>query len=1038
MIPRKTEWSILAQCDLYVVQEIVQTSDRIAMKTVQPLKEPIFYRKIENSILWKEAYKSVRNAYESLTPFFSIVHDRYGGYKLLYNGKDVIKPPYVFKKNPIGFVKVVPKGAVSNLSVMTSERTGQELLLLGPLRFVNSDCNPNCEYDYSGDAGLVQLRVKRKISPGDELLVKYGPEFFESNSCLCRSCDILEKEEKRRCNVFNSLVDDLIKEFSDEALEEIRLCFMSPDVAPFPKKRRIKGRELIEAYNELEGSPVARNKSPLKDSNSEIQSACSTCSIISSSDSDLEISPAETSKATIEDKNELESKNFKSSAEKRRASSPVQSFVSFNCSLSTVSKEQISLSAVSLEDSDEENSETLFTGSCTTVGDASMLTELFCSKFNLSDECSNSLYSLIKVILPEDNKFPSGYSHIKSVKDNFDDNVRAFIKTTEYSLCILNFTLQLRDVLSRYFRQITCHSQFRKANPCKDFTTSLCPLVEWNTKRKTTINLTVFSDGVNIKKSTFKKELWPLWIQIADLPPKLRMARKNIVLGALFVGDKYPPWDVLVPHLKDELSCEVKLEMNEHTFCIVTFEVRLLIADLGAKSHMLNMLKFNGFYGCHFCTAQGVTIGRTHAYYPYTQQGKIREPAVNDVFVEMAETMSVEQKLKKDHAKKLKVNVVGVRGKSAFSQIINGLPLSAPIDYMHCVLSGVFTELLKTCYSSLTKNQKDDINLQVAELSCPREMIAFSRKVRPLEELAQYKANELLNWLIYLSPILFLEYLSLSLYSHLSSLVFGIRLLLESNSESSVAAAEGYLNLFCQEISFLHTNNSRAETINTHCLRHLPDQVKRYGPLFCQSAMAFESANRTLGEVFSGANSECEIICRRVLQRHKLVDNKIKNEKLQALYSSLSGKPHECGNLAREFIETEAVQEIKLKYPNALFFNRQTVNNVYFDSPTYKRSKLANCFVSFEKDNREFFGKIEVFIQCFGPPFFNQVVASVQIYSVLEDIGLQSGFYYRVQPTEEKCFIQVQKLKKVFCLQVNSNSRVSIFIIKLLDTFEHS
>ena len=228
-------------------------------------------------------------------------------------------------------------------------------------------------------------------------------------------------------------------------------------------------------------------------------------------------------------------------------------------------------------------------------------------------------------------------------------------------------------------------------------------------------------------------------------------------------------------------------------------------------------------------------------------------------------------------------------------------------------------------------------------------MIAFSRKVRSIEELAQYKANELPNWLIYISPILFLEYLSSSLYSHLSNLVFGIRLLLELNSESSVAAAESYLNLFCQEIAFHHPSDSRAETINSHCLRHLPDQVKRYGPLFCQSAMAFESANRTLGEVFSGANSECAIICRRVLQRHKLADNKIKSEKLQALYSSLSGKPRDCANLAREFIETEAVQEIKLKYPNALFFNRQTVNNVYFDSPTYKRSKLANCFVSFEK-----------------------------------------------------------------------------------------
>ena len=128
----------------------------------------------------------------------------------------------------------------------------------------------------------------------------------------------------------------------------------------------------------------------------------------------------------------------------------------------------------------------------------------------------------------------------------------------------------------------------------------------------------------------------------------MRTSRIHIVLGALFVGDSHPPWKLLVQHLKDEFSSVVRIKINEESFCTVVFKVRLLVTNLGAKSHMLNMLKFNGYYGCHYCTAEGQTIGRTHAYYPYNQQGIIRDPETNDVFVEMAETMSVKQKLKLD------------------------------------------------------------------------------------------------------------------------------------------------------------------------------------------------------------------------------------------------------------------------------------------------------------------------------------------------------------------------------------------------------
>ena len=199
-----------------------------------------------------------------------------------------------------------------------------------------------------------------------------------------------------------------------------------------------------------------------------------------------------------------------------------------------------------------------------------------------------------------------------------------------------------------------------------------------------------------MKKSTFKKEVWPIWIQIADLPPKLRMARKIIVLAALFVGETVPDWTQIVPHLRSEIFSGIDLSIDEQTNYKLSFKMRLLISDLGAKNHMLNMFKFNGFYWCHFCETKGKTIGKTHAYYSFIETGRVRESHLTENYVNMAETQNADEL----------PNVVGVKGRSPFSEINGGLPLTAPVDYMHCVLLGAFPEVLKVCHKSLTAQYK--------------------------------------------------------------------------------------------------------------------------------------------------------------------------------------------------------------------------------------------------------------------------------------------------------------------------------------------
>ena len=192
---KKTDWSIIAQCDYFAVKRFVQTAGREAMCTVVPMRETLFERKITRDVAWREAYEAVCQAYNQLKPNFAIRQDNFGGYCLAYTGKVTVQASTIFRRVPIGFVRAVPDGVVTDLSVMSSQRTGEQLLLLGPLRFVNSDCSPNCEYEFSSSAGYVELRVKRRINPGEEILVKYGPEFFEFRECQCRTCEVKRRED---------------------------------------------------------------------------------------------------------------------------------------------------------------------------------------------------------------------------------------------------------------------------------------------------------------------------------------------------------------------------------------------------------------------------------------------------------------------------------------------------------------------------------------------------------------------------------------------------------------------------------------------------------------------------------------------------------------------------------------------------------------------------------------------------------------------------------------------------------------------------
>ena len=384
-------------------------------------------------------------------------------------------------------------------------------------------------------------------------------------------------------------------------------------------------------------------------------------------------------------------------------------------------------------------------------------------------------------------------------------------------------------------------------------------------------------------------------------------------------------------------------------------------------------------------------------------------------------------------------NVVGVKGPSAFSCLVKGLPLSAPTDYMHCVLLGVFPDTLRLCFKSLNADQKTAMIDILKNLACPREMIAYSRKIRPLDELVLFKANELFNWMFYISPVVFRDQLPKNLFSHLLNLVFGIRLLLETSSPSCVSEAEKMLDNFCKDILSVHNGNEKIERINVHCITHLADQVRRFGPLYTFSAMSFEAANRSLVELFSGSNAECQVICRRILQRHRLANVQIDNDVLGGLFNHITGK-EEISCISKETAETDAIKFARSQYPTVLILNRHIVRQSYFDSTSLKRSKLGNCYAYYLENEREVFGEIQYFIKCSDPPFNNDVYANVLIHATLKDFGSVTGYIFKVCRTSKENVVPVNSLYKVFCYNeaVDGERDEVSFMIKLCSLFDHS
>ena len=215
-------------------------------------------------------------------------------------------------------------------------------------------------------------------------------------------------------------------------------------------------------------------------------------------------------------------------------------------------------------------------------------------------------------------------------------------------------------------------------------------------------NLTVIfnTDGINLYSSS-KVELWPIFLAINELSPKLRFARENVLLAGIWQGKGKPPMGQFLQVFSDKMNdlyangLTLKVDKQE-----VTVKVMVICGtcDLPAKASALNMTLFNGADSCITCEEPGIVVkqGKGHSRcFPH------RETA--DRFSLRTEE-SVRQAMEKGTDKK---RCKGFKGKSGLSTLKGHCMVEGMVpDYMHCALLGTTKNLLYKWFSP-TQNKQE-------------------------------------------------------------------------------------------------------------------------------------------------------------------------------------------------------------------------------------------------------------------------------------------------------------------------------------------
>lgn len=254
------------------------------------------------------------------------------------------------------------------------------------------------------------------------------------------------------------------------------------------------------------------------------------------------------------------------------------------------------------------------------------------------------------------------------------------------------------------------------------------------------------------------------------------------------------------------------------------------------------------YFGCSKCIQEGIFIN-----------GRVTYPELNS---KLRNDVEFKEKLYEDYHKDT----------SPLEKLNIGLVSAVPLDYMHLVCLGVVKRLLKFWVKGpmnvrIPPKYLNQVSKQLIEMRryIPLE---FCRLPRKLDEIENWKAIELRQFLLYTGPIVLKFKLNSVFYDHFLSLSLAIRILLSRELlKKYIEYARSLLHYFVETYKKLYGDEHI--THNVHNLIHLPDDAKLHGSLENFSAFKYENYLQDLKKSIKNSRYPLQQIVKRIYERRK-------------------------------------------------------------------------------------------------------------------------------------------------------------------------
>ncbi|KAJ1519780.1 hypothetical protein ONE63_005034 [Megalurothrips usitatus] len=366
------------------------------------------------------------------------------------------------------------------------------------------------------------------------------------------------------------------------------------------------------------------------------------------------------------------------------------------------------------------------------------------------------------------------------------------------------------------------------------------------------------TDGVAFGSSSHQ-QLWPVYITINELPPKLRT--KHMLLVGIWVGKSEPDMQVMLrPFVQEanELSV-VGVDWVCHNVMKNSKVIPLFsVVDSQARWRMLNHKCFSGYYGCTFCEISG-SHTKMGMRFPLDEHVPLQRTDVSLRDGMLTAYMRRNYPEKERHYK-------GSRGPCALMNLRDfNLGSGLPPDSMH-MLKGVVQQNLGLILGKLDDDEVTKISKRIMCLQPPS---VLSRLPRALKDRDKFQCSEYRALLVIYGPVVMHGIVPPKYVGHFCLLSSAMYLLMQKSVSAAQLDQAGKMLVFYVALYQKYFGEEHM-TYNIHLLLHVVKSVANLGPLHGYlSCYPFEGKNRYLLQL---AKSPYEV-AKGVARRYAVYNN---------------------------------------------------------------------------------------------------------------------------------------------------------------------